>query len=57
VIVTVVVMLTAQLEVALIREAYGESFLVPYIMMLAGIFQDMFGLTTSESLATAVFPG
>jgi membrane protein required for colicin V production len=57
VIVTVVVMLTAQLEVALIREAYGESFLVPYIMMLAGMFQDMFGLTTSESLATAVFSG
>lgn len=42
VIVTIVVMLTAGLEVT--RELYGESMLMPYIMVLADFFQDLFGL-------------
>jgi membrane protein required for colicin V production len=42
VIVTVVVMLTAGLE--LTREIYGESILMPYLMVLADFFQELFGI-------------
>lgn len=51
VIVTVIVMVTSQLE--LTRQVYGESTLVPYIMVLAGYFQDLFGLTTETATAVA----
>jgi uncharacterized membrane protein required for colicin V production len=50
VIVTVVVMLTAQLDYT--REMYGQSILVPYIMVLADFFQNLFGLA-AEPAATA----
>ncbi len=52
VIVTVVVMLTAQLDST--REAYGQSILMPYIMVLAQFFQDLFGLAPEAvDVATA----
>jgi membrane protein required for colicin V production len=42
VIVVVIVMMTAGLDIT--RELYGESNLMPYIMVLAEFFQNMFGL-------------
>jgi membrane protein required for colicin V production len=50
VIVTVVVMLTAGLE--LTREVYGASILMPYIMVLADFFQDLFGLAPAAQPAS-----
>ncbi len=52
VIVVVIVMLTSPLEFT--RESYGDSILMPYVMVLAGFFQDLFGLTTPEPVTTAV---
>ena len=51
VIVTVVVMMTLQLEVT--RELYGQSILMPYIMVLAEFFQNLFGLTAEPVAPTA----
>lgn len=47
VIVTVVVVLTLQLEFT--REVYGESILVPYIMVLGEFFQNLLGLTPASA--------
>lgn len=55
VIVTVVVMLTAQLQVT--RELYGESILMPYIMVLADFFQDLFGLDEAAPALAAPTAG
>jgi membrane protein required for colicin V production len=43
VIVTLIVMFTVGLDQT--RELYGQSILMPYIMVLAEFFQNMFGLT------------
>lgn len=51
VIVTVVVMMTSQLEFT--REVYGQSILMPYIMVLAEFFQNLFGLTADPVVPTA----
>jgi membrane protein required for colicin V production len=55
VIVTVIVMLGALLmtRVAVIGELFGESILVPYIMVLADFFQDLFGLAPAPGAVTA----
>jgi hypothetical protein len=55
VIVTVIVMLGTLLtaRVAVIGELFGESILVPYIMVLAGFFQDLFGLSAAPVTGTA----
>lgn len=47
VIVTLVVMLTAQLEVT--RDWYSESRLVPYALILAEHFQDVLGLSEAPA--------
>jgi membrane protein required for colicin V production len=47
VIVTVIVMLTAQLEMT--RAIYGESILTPYIMVLADFFLNLFGMEPPQA--------
>ncbi|HEY0960945.1 MAG TPA: CvpA family protein [Pseudomonadales bacterium] len=49
VIVTIVVMLTARFPAT--REPYSESVLMPYIMVLAGFFEDLFGMTADAAPA------
>lgn len=51
VIVTIIVMLTVRLPVT--REPYGESILMPYIMVLADLFEDLFGLAAEAAPAAA----
>jgi membrane protein required for colicin V production len=43
VIVTLIVMFTAGLDQT--RELYGQSMLMPYVIVLTELFQSMFGLT------------
>ena len=54
VIVTVIVMLGTLVteRVAVIGELFGESILVPYIMVLASFFQDLFGLSVPPTPVT-----
>ncbi|MDY6982408.1 MAG: CvpA family protein, partial [Pseudomonadota bacterium] len=51
VIVTIIVMLTVRLPIT--REPYGESILMPYIMVLADLFEDVFGLA-ADAVPAAV---
>lgn len=51
VIVTIVVMLTVRFPAT--REPYGESALMPYIMVLADFFQELFGLGVEAAPAAA----
>lgn len=47
VIVTIIVMLTVRLPIT--REPYGESTLMPYIMVLADFFEDLFGVAADAA--------
>jgi membrane protein required for colicin V production len=51
VIVTVIVMLTAQLDV--VSEIYSESILVPHLMIVAEYLREFFDLSMAAATATA----